>query len=58
MPGSKPAIPAEQLAPSKDAQVTEVGEPYLTLEVADGVRVRVLKSQVSQVVPKGTMKAA
>ena len=39
-------------------RITEVGEPYLTLEIAAGVRVHVLKSQVSQVVPKGTMKAA
>ncbi|MCC7463057.1 MAG: preprotein translocase subunit YajC [Gammaproteobacteria bacterium] len=39
-------------------RITEVGEPYLTVEIADGVRVRVLKTQISQVVPKGTMKAA
>jgi len=39
-------------------RITEVGEPYLTLEIAEGVRVRVLKNQISQVVPKGTMKAA
>jgi preprotein translocase subunit YajC len=39
-------------------RITEVGEPYLTVEIAEGVRVRVLKSQIAQVVPKGTMKAA
>jgi preprotein translocase subunit YajC len=39
-------------------RITEVGDPYLTVEIADGVRVRVLKSQISQVVPKGTMKSA
>ena len=39
-------------------RITEVGEPYLTVEIAEGVRVRVLKSQISQVVPTGTMKAA
>ncbi len=39
-------------------RITEVGDPYLTLEIADGVRVRVLKGQISQVVPKGTLKAA
>jgi preprotein translocase subunit YajC len=39
-------------------RITEVGDPYLTVEIADGVRVRVLKSQISQVVPKGTMKGA
>jgi preprotein translocase subunit YajC len=32
-------------------RITEVGDPYLTVEIADGVRVRVLKSQISQVVP-------
>ncbi len=39
-------------------RITEVGEPYLTVEIAEGVRVRVLKSQIAQVVPKGTIKAA
>jgi preprotein translocase subunit YajC len=39
-------------------RITAVGDPYLTLEIADGVRVHVLKGQISQVVPKGTMKAA
>jgi preprotein translocase subunit YajC len=39
-------------------RITEVGDPYLTVEIADGVRVRVLKSQISQVVPRGTIKAA
>jgi preprotein translocase subunit YajC len=39
-------------------RITEVGDPYLTVEIADGVRVRVLKTQISQVVPKGTIKGA
>lgn len=39
-------------------RIIEVGDPYLVLEIADGVRVRVLKGQISQVVPKGTMKGA
>lgn len=39
-------------------RIIEVGDPYLVLEIADGVRVRVLKSQISQIVPKGTMKGA
>jgi preprotein translocase subunit YajC len=39
-------------------RITEIGDPYLTVEIAEGVRVRVLKSQISQVVPKGTIKGA
>jgi preprotein translocase subunit YajC len=30
----------------------------VTLEVADGVRVKVQKAQVTQLMPKGTMKSA
>jgi len=39
-------------------RIIEVGDPYLLLEIADGVRVRVLKNQISQIVPKGTLKGA
>jgi len=39
-------------------RVTEVGDSFLTLEIADGVRIKVQKSQVSQLVPKGTYKSA
>jgi preprotein translocase subunit YajC len=38
--------------------VVEVGDQFVTLEVADGVRVKVQRFQVTQLVPKGTLKSA
>ena len=39
-------------------KVTEVGEQFLTLEIANGVNVKLQKSQVALVLPKGTVKSA
>ena len=39
-------------------KVVEVGDTFLTLEVAEDVRVKVQKFQVAQVMPKGTLKSA
>lgn len=39
-------------------RITEVGDNFLTLEIADGVRIKVQKSQVTQLMPKGTLKGA
>jgi len=39
-------------------KVTEVGEQFLTLEIANGVNVKLQKFQVAQVLPKGTVKSA
>jgi preprotein translocase subunit YajC len=39
-------------------KVIEVGEQFLTLEIADGVKVKLQKFQVSQLLPKGTVKSA
>ena len=39
-------------------RVTEVGDGFITVEIADGVRVKVQKSQIAQLVPKGTYKSA
>ena len=39
-------------------KVTEVADGFVTIEIADGVRIKVQKSQVSQLVPKGTYKSA
>jgi preprotein translocase subunit YajC len=39
-------------------KVLEVGEQFLTLEIANGVNVKLQKFQVSQVLPKGTVKNA
>jgi preprotein translocase subunit YajC len=38
--------------------VTEVGEQFLTLEIASGVNVKLQKFQVALVLPKGTVKSA
>ena len=39
-------------------KVTEAGDQFLTVEVAEGVRVKVQRHTVSSVLPKGTMKSA
>src|SRR5487761_407710 len=39
-------------------KITEVGEAFVTLEVADGVRVKVQKFKVSALLPRGTLKGA
>jgi preprotein translocase subunit YajC len=39
-------------------RVVEVGEQFLTLEIAENVRIKVQRFQVSSLVPKGTLKGA
>jgi preprotein translocase subunit YajC len=39
-------------------KVVEVGEQFLTLEIASGVNVKLQKFQIAQVLPKGTVKSA
>ena len=39
-------------------KVTEVGEQFLTVEVADGVKVKVQRHSISAVLPKDTIKHA
>ena len=39
-------------------KVVEVGEQFLTLEIAPGVSIKLQKFQVAQVLPKGTVKNA
>ena len=39
-------------------RVVETGEQFLTLEIADNVRIKVQRFQVSSLVPKGTLKGA
>jgi len=39
-------------------KVAEVGDNFVTVEVADGVRLKVQKSQIGAVMPKGTLKAS
>ncbi|MBL6751295.1 MAG: preprotein translocase subunit YajC [Nevskia sp.] len=38
-------------------RITGIGEVYLTVEIADGVQVKVQKSAVGSVLPKGTLKS-
>jgi preprotein translocase subunit YajC len=38
-------------------RVTDVGENFLTVKVAEGVEVKVQKQSISALVPKGTMKS-
>ena len=37
-------------------KVTEVGDQFLTLEIAKGVSIKLQKFQIAQVLPKGTVK--
>ncbi|HTW37551.1 MAG TPA: preprotein translocase subunit YajC [Steroidobacteraceae bacterium] len=39
-------------------RVTDVGDTFITLEIADSVRIKVQKGQVSSLMPKGTLKSA
>ncbi|WP_367401398.1 preprotein translocase subunit YajC [Solimonas sp. SE-A11] len=37
-------------------RVTGIGEAYLTVEIADGVNVKIQKQAITSVLPKGTLK--
>jgi len=39
-------------------RVDEVGETFITVEIAPNVKVKLQKGMVSQVLPKGTLKSA
>jgi preprotein translocase subunit YajC len=39
-------------------KIVEVGEQFVTLEIANGVSVKLQKFQIAQVLPKGTVKGA
>jgi preprotein translocase subunit YajC len=38
--------------------VSDIGENFITVEVADNVRLRVQKGAIANVLPKGTLKSA
>ncbi|MCL1633085.1 preprotein translocase subunit YajC [Luteimonas sp. SX5] len=38
--------------------VSDIGDNFITIEIADNVRVRVQKGAVGNVLPKGTLKAS
>ncbi len=39
-------------------RVSDVGDHFVTLEIADSVRIKVQKVQVTSLMPKGTLKSA
>jgi preprotein translocase subunit YajC len=39
-------------------RIVELGDQFLTIEIADNVRVKVQRFQVTSLVPKGTLKGA
>ncbi len=39
-------------------RIVEVGDSFVTLEIADGVRIKVQKFQIGSLMPKGTLKGA
>jgi preprotein translocase subunit YajC len=39
-------------------RITDVGDTFVTLEVAEGVRIKVQRIQIGALVPKGTLKSA
>ena len=38
--------------------VTDIGENFITVEIADSVRIRLQKGAIANVLPKGTLKSA
>jgi preprotein translocase subunit YajC len=38
-------------------KVTDIGEQYVTVEIADGVKVKIQRHTIAQVLPKGTLKS-
>ena len=38
--------------------VGDIGENFITVEIADNVRIRVQKGAIANVLPKGTLKSA
>ena len=39
------------------ARINEVGDSFITIEIADGVEVQVQRNAIASLVPKGTYKA-
>jgi preprotein translocase subunit YajC len=39
-------------------KVTEVGDTFVTMEIAEGVRIKVQKFQIGTQMPKGTLKSS
>jgi preprotein translocase subunit YajC len=39
-------------------RIDDLGESFVTVEIADGVKVKVQKNAISAVLPKGSLKSA
>ena len=39
-------------------KIVDVGEQYLTIEIADGVQIKLQRNAVATVLPKGSLKVA
>lgn len=39
-------------------RIDDIGENFVTVEIADGVRIKLQKGAISAVLPKGTLKSA
>ena len=39
-------------------KVVQVGDSFTTIEIADGVRIKIQKYQITSLMPKGTLKGA
>jgi preprotein translocase subunit YajC len=39
-------------------KIIELGDSFVTVEIADGVRVKVQRHAIAQVLPKGTLKSS
>lgn len=39
-------------------KIVDIGDTFVTLEVADGVRIKIQRFQVTSLMPKGTLKSA
>ena len=53
MPGSQACGTAGGLA----GKVVNIGEAYITVEIADNVSIKVQKQAIASVLPKGTLKS-
>jgi preprotein translocase subunit YajC len=39
-------------------RITDIGDNFVTVEIADNVRIKIQRSQITSLVPKGTYKSA
>ncbi len=57
-PSTNPTTPPGAAAGGILGRIVEVGDQFLTLEIADNVRIKVQRFQVTSLVPKGTIKGS